>query len=198
MNIYCSEFGLHLDLRIGGIILGGLVDRNKEYKAQQSTVNVGPFSIVFYSDWVSNWLFISTSCLKVFQKKTRGLVVDWHRQSNGITLRVGDFVVPGSNAGGSPCVAVPVELRPNNVNPVNHMNHTKFEHNMNIMKEAARQVGCGVTSKEPDLNQLKWLNLSEVLPQVLSGIRWTIKSESRSAALVALLAIGSFAGPALG
>lgn len=35
--------------------------------------------------------------------------------------------------------------------------------------------------------------------EVLSGIRWTIlKSKCRSAALVALLAIGSFAGPALG
>ena len=56
VNIRCSEFGLHLDLRIGGIILGGLVDRNQEYKAQQSTINVGPFSI---ADWVSSTLFVS-------------------------------------------------------------------------------------------------------------------------------------------
>ena len=56
MNIDCSEFGLHFDLRIGGIILGGLVDRNKEYKAQQSTINVRPFSI---ADGVSSTLFVS-------------------------------------------------------------------------------------------------------------------------------------------
>lgn len=56
VNIDCSEFGLHFDLRIGGIILGGLVDRNKEYKAQQSTINVRPFSI---ADGVSSTLFVS-------------------------------------------------------------------------------------------------------------------------------------------